>query len=100
MSRAQLLDDDDDHSLPSDSQVEDSESNDQSRETEEGESDIPEPSPYPRPQPGIIQTINQVRQDDQKKGLAVSRQLVRHAPILSVNFISRPDPQVVVGDSP
>lgn len=78
VSRAQLLDDDDEQSLPSDSPVEDSESDDQSQNTQEGESDIPETSPQPRSRPDVVQTMSQARQDDQKKGLAVSRQLVRY----------------------
>ena len=80
VSRAQLLDDDDEwRSLPSDSQsVEDSESDDLSQATQEDESDIAEPSRQQTPQLGISQTMNQARQEDQKKGLAVSRQLVRH----------------------
>lgn len=75
MSRAQLLDgDDDEQSPPSDSQVEDSESEDESQVAQEDESDAPEPTLQ---QPDVAQTINQTRLEDQKKGLAVSRQLVR-----------------------
>lgn len=77
MSRAQLLADIDEHPPLSDSQPEDSESDDQSRASQEDESDTAEPSPRQAPQPDVAQTLNQTRQDDQKKGLAVSRQLVR-----------------------
>ncbi|KAF9648879.1 TRAUB-domain-containing protein, partial [Thelephora ganbajun] len=71
VSRAQLLDDGDDEeqSPPSDSQAEDSESEDESQAAQEIESDSSEP------QPDAAQTVNQARQEDQKKGLAVSRQL-------------------------
>jgi len=75
VSRAYLLnDDEDEHSSPADSQVEDSESDDESQPAQEDdESDTPEP------QVDVPQTINHTRQEDQKKGLAVSRQLVRLA---------------------
>lgn len=77
MSRAQLVDNDDERSLPSDSQVEDSEPDDRSQATREDESDAAqEPSPRQKHQPNIAQTVNQARQDDRKKGLAISRQLV------------------------
>lgn len=87
MSRTQLLDDDE-QSPPSDSQVGDSESDDESQATREVESDIPEPTPKREPQQDITQTINQSRQEDQKKGLAVSRQLVRLAYRFSRNHLT------------
>lgn len=87
MSRTQLLDDDE-QSPPSDSQVGDSESDDESQAAREVESDIPEPTPKREPQQGITQTINQSRQEDQKKGLAVSRQLVRLAYRFSRNHLT------------
>ena len=78
VSRTQLLDDEDDdeQSPPSDSQVEDSESDDEVQEEEP--SDTPESTLHQQqePQADFTQTINQTRQEDQKKGLAVSRQLV------------------------
>ena len=83
MSRTQLLDgdddDDDEQSPPSDSQVEDSESESESQAAQEDISDTPESIPQKEPQSRITHTINQTRQEDQKKGLAVSRQLVRLA---------------------
>ncbi|KAF9786508.1 apoptosis-antagonizing transcription factor [Thelephora terrestris] len=75
VSRTQLLADVDEQPPLSDSQVEDSESDDQSQASQEDESDTSEPSPRLVPQPDAAQTLNQTRQDDQKKGLAVSRQL-------------------------
>lgn len=77
VSRAQLLADIDEQPPLSDSQAEDSESDDQSQVSQENESDTAEPSPRQGVQPDVAQTLNQTRQDDQKKGLAVSRQLVR-----------------------
>ena len=76
MSRAQLLDNDEGEEQlpPSDSQVEDSESGDESQAAQEDESDTSEPT---QQQPDVAQTMNQTRLEDQKKGLAVSRQLVR-----------------------
>lgn len=73
VSRAQLLDDDDDdegeeQSPPSDSQVED-----ESLAAQEDESDTSE---LTQQQLRVAQTVNQTRLEDQKKGLAVSRQLV------------------------
>jgi len=81
VSRTQLLggDDDGEQSPPSDSQVEDSESENENQAAQEDASDSPEFVPQKEPQSGIAQTINQARQEDQKKGLAVSRQLVRFA---------------------
>jgi len=79
VSRTQLLDGDDDEeqSPPSDSQVEDSESESESQAAQEDISDTLESIPQKEPQSRITHTINQTRQEDQKKGLAVSRQLVR-----------------------
>ena len=78
VSRTQLLDDEDDdeQSPPSDSQVEDSESDDEVQEEEP--SDTPESTLHQQqgPHADAAQMINQTRQEDQKKGLAVSRQLV------------------------
>ena len=76
MSRTQLLNGDG-QSLPSDSQVEDSESDDEGQVAQERASDTPEPTSRQELQPDAAQTINQTRQEDRKKGLAVSRQLVR-----------------------
>jgi len=76
VSRAQLLNDREE-SPPSDSQGEDSESDDESQAAKGSELDTPEPVTQQVPQPDVVQTINQTRQEDQKKGLAVSRQLVR-----------------------
>ena len=76
VSRIQLLDGDG-QSLPSDSQVEDSESDDEGQVAQERASDTPEPTSRQEHQPDAAQTINQTRQEDRKKGLAVSRQLVR-----------------------
>jgi len=77
VSRAQLLTDREE-SLPSDSQFDDSESDDgEVQATQGSELDTPEPITRQEPQPDVAQTINQTRQEDQKKGLAVSRQLVR-----------------------
>ena len=88
MSRAQLLDDDEQASLPSDShQVEDSESDDQ------------EESDTAQPQPDVVQSITQARQEDRKKGLAVSRQLVRTS-LFTKTHVSPSDLQVAVGDTP
>jgi hypothetical protein len=75
VSRAQLLDDQGEgQHPPSDSQVEDSESEDESQAAQEDESDTSEPA---QRQPDVVQTMNQARLEDQRKGLAVSRQLVR-----------------------
>ena len=81
VSRTQLLDSDDEdqQSLPSDPQVEDSESENEGQAAQEDISGTPESVPQEEPQSGIAQTINQTRQEDRKKGLAVSRQLVRLA---------------------
>ena len=81
MSRTQLLDgdDDDEQSPPSDSQVEDSESENESQAAQEDVLDTPESATQKEPQLSIAQTINRTHQEDQKKGLAVSRQLVRLA---------------------
>lgn len=105
MSRAQLVDngEEEGESLPSDSPVEDSESDDRSQATQEDESDVAEPGPRQNSQPDVGQTMNQARQEDQKKGLAVSRQLVRHMSILSAKTnksISCSDLQVIMGDAP
>jgi len=77
VSRTQLLDDDDEQSPPSDSQVEVSELENQSQVAQEDVSDTTQSAPQKGPRLDIAQTINQTRQEDQKKGLAVSRQLVR-----------------------
>ena len=77
VSRAQLLDDGNEESqVPSDSEVE---SDDRSEATKEDESsDTADPSPQQEPQPDVAQTVSRARQEDIEKGLAVSRQLVRH----------------------
>ena len=75
VSRTQLLDDD--GQSPSDSEVEDPESEDENRVAQIPASDSPEPAPQQEAQLDVAQTMSQTRQDDQKKGLAVSRQLVR-----------------------
>jgi len=77
-----LLDDDsddqDEQSFSSDSQVEENtESEDKSQLAQEDELDTPQPAPQQEHQPDVAQTISQARQQDQKKGLAVSHQLVR-----------------------
>jgi len=88
VSRAQLLENDNDDP-PSDSQVEDSESEDESQATQEGESDTSEPTlQQQEPQMDVAQTITQTRLEDQKKGLAVSRQLVRLASRFSYNGLT------------
>jgi hypothetical protein len=88
VSRAQLLDDD--QSPPSDSQVEDESqaSQEDEPETQEDRPETPESSPRPEPQPDFAQTMNQTRQEDQKKGLAVSRQLVRLADLFSHYYLT------------
>lgn len=92
VSRAQLLDNDDDgeQSPPIDSQVEDSESDNESQAAQEdGESDALEPDlRQEAPRVDVAQTINQTRQEDRKKGLAVSRQLVRLAGPSSYNNLT------------
>lgn len=91
VSRAQLLenDEDDEQSPPSDSQVEDSESEDESQAAQEEEPDTSGPTlQQQESQPDVAQTINQTRPDDQKKGLAVSRQLVRLVSLLSYNGLT------------
>lgn len=84
MSRAQLLDNDDLQSSPSDSQPDDDESELGDRNQKDG-SDTAEQDPQQLPQPGVAQALNQTRQEEQKKGLAVSRQLVRRVPPFSNN---------------
>ena len=85
VSRAQLLEDDNDDP-PSDSRVEDSESEDESRENE---SDTSQPTlQQQEPRLDVAQTMNQTRLEDQKKGLAVSRQLVRLVGRFSYNGLT------------
>ena len=81
VSRAQLLgndEGDDEQSPPSDSQAEDLESENESQAAQEDKSDTSEPTLRRQElEQDAAQTINQTRLKDQKKGLAVSRQLVR-----------------------
>jgi protein AATF/BFR2 len=80
VSRTQLIDDDDhEGSSPPDSQVEESESTDRGQTPQEHESDTAEPSSQQETQPDVAQTSTQTRQEDRKRGLAVSRQLVWRA---------------------
>ena len=90
VSRAQLLgndEGDDGQSPPSDSQAEDTESEDESQAAQEDKSDTSEPTLQQQElQPDVAQTINQTRLEDRKKGLAVSRQLVRLVRQFSYNY--------------
>lgn len=86
MSRAQLLSDDDEQLPPSDSQVEDSESDDQGQVSQEEKSDTGAGLPQ-EPRLDVSQTLNETRQEDRKKGLAVSRQLVRYVYPFSNNYL-------------
>lgn len=88
MSRAQLLDDDGEQSLPSDSEDGGSELDNESHTSREDESDTTESSSQLEPQPDVAQAVNQTRQEDRKKGLAVSRQLVRPVYLFNNNRLT------------
>lgn len=79
VSRAQLLENDDD------GEQEHSESEDETQAAQEDESDASESTMQQQePRSDVAQTMNQMYLEDQKKGLAVSRQLVR----LSVSSVT------------
>ena len=104
VSRAQLLgnDEGDEQSPPSNSQAEDSESEDESQAAQEDKSDTSEPTLQRQElQSDAAQTINQTRLEDQKKGLAVSRQLVRLLSDSSATImVSLSDLSVALGVTP